>query len=541
MINELKQNKKKYLFIFFMVAVYLFTRFYRILTQPEGMHVDELAMAYNTWSLADYGIDRYGMSYPIYFENVRSGQSCLMIYLTVVLCKVFGYNLFLVRLVPILLGLVTVYCTYKICKELFDERTACCSLLVTVLFPYFFMSQRFALDCNAFLPCLSLVTYLSILFYKEPSVKRGLLLGASISVTLYSYALSWIVMFIYTIAFVVAFLIKHGKVQVKTLLKSLPSFILSVPIILYVFVLMDVIPSIETKFITIAKVSAYRVNEVVPHLLSPNKYYDYFKLLLTHDNFAFSATSKYGTMFKFGFILVILGIIIFILKCKKDKKSEYSILIIGFISSILIFNFIPSICIYRLNNIYLFFAIFSSITLSSIFDLNLFAGLTGALIIIVSSTCFLNYYFTDFNKTSSNYKFFSYDLIKVSEYLKDKEGTFYVDTVGTYNEYLSVIYGLKVNPNEFVNSVEDLDFYGMSFESGNSKFIIGLKDAEINDNYFYVIKDYSENTLLYYNDETNDVEAVDDGIALENELKENDFKVLEKYGYKIYYKDKQVS
>ena len=541
MIEEIRNNKKKYCFITVMLIVYFVTRFYRLLSQPKGYHVDELAMAYNTWSLTDFGVDRYGMHYPIYFENVRSGQSGLMIYLTVALCKLFGYHFFLVRLIPIILGVIIVYFTYKICNELFSERTALCSLLVTVLFPYFFMSQRFALDCNAFLPFFSMVVYLSILFYKQPSVKKGLLLGASISVTLYSYALSWIVIFIYTVAFVVVFVIRYKKEHLKILLKSLPSFILSVPIILYVLCINYVIPEIHTKLFTIARTSVSRTSEVSLHFLSPKRFYEYMKLLFTHDSFTFSATTKYGTMFKFGFLLVIAGLIIFIIKFIKGKKSEYSILVIGLVSSILIFNFIPSICIYRMNFIYLFFAIFIAISISSLFDLNLFVGITSVVIVAVCSGCFLNYYFTDFTKTSDNYRFFSYDLVKVSEHLKGKEGTFYIDTVGTYNEYLSVIYGLKVNPNEFCDSVEGLDFYGMSFKDGNSKFIMGLEDAEISDDYHYVIKDYSKNTLLYYNDETNDMKALDEGVALEKKLEENGFTYYENNGYKIYYKDKKVS
>ncbi|MFD1875349.1 hypothetical protein [Hymenobacter bucti] len=70
---------------------------------PPGLNPDEAANAY---SLAETGANRWGNYLPAYFPVWGSGQNVLLAYLTVPVVKALGLNLWLVRLVPLLLGLL---------------------------------------------------------------------------------------------------------------------------------------------------------------------------------------------------------------------------------------------------------------------------------------------------------------------------------------------------------------------------------------------------------------------------------------------------
>ena len=75
----------------FILAVFM--HFYRLDSVPFGLHIDEAGMAYDAFCLANYSVDRYCNSFPVYFINYGGGgQSALYTYLVALLLK-FGLEL----------------------------------------------------------------------------------------------------------------------------------------------------------------------------------------------------------------------------------------------------------------------------------------------------------------------------------------------------------------------------------------------------------------------------------------------------------------
>ena len=68
---------------FFLVfALGCFLRFYHLTTLPDGLNQDEASIGYEAFSLAFYGVDRYGNPFPVYPITWGSGGgSPLLIYL----------------------------------------------------------------------------------------------------------------------------------------------------------------------------------------------------------------------------------------------------------------------------------------------------------------------------------------------------------------------------------------------------------------------------------------------------------------------------
>ncbi len=59
---------------------------------PYGSFIDEPMGAYDSWCLANYGVDSNLASYPVYLKSWGTGQSALYAYLALPFIKLFGLS-----------------------------------------------------------------------------------------------------------------------------------------------------------------------------------------------------------------------------------------------------------------------------------------------------------------------------------------------------------------------------------------------------------------------------------------------------------------
>lgn len=114
---------------------------------PPGLNQDEAASAYEAFSLAETGCDKWGNPWPVYFPAWGSGQNVLLAYLTVPVVKVLGLSVFSARLVPLLLGLLTLPLFYY-CLRPMGRYPALLGLLLLAVAPWHFMLSRWGLESN---------------------------------------------------------------------------------------------------------------------------------------------------------------------------------------------------------------------------------------------------------------------------------------------------------------------------------------------------------------------------------------------------------
>ena len=75
----LEKHRTKILFVILTIAILVRVLF--ITKAPGGIHEDEAGMAYDAYSIAEYGVDRYLNHFPVYFINFGGGQSALYAYI----------------------------------------------------------------------------------------------------------------------------------------------------------------------------------------------------------------------------------------------------------------------------------------------------------------------------------------------------------------------------------------------------------------------------------------------------------------------------
>jgi len=326
--------------IMFLIVFILFliTRIYLIQDVPLGLHVDEAGMAYDAWSLANFGVDRYLNSFPVYFINYGGGQSVLYGYMTMIFMKILGFSVYAIRIPGVIVSSIAFIFGYKTINEIFNSRKY--SLLYTFLFtilPYFVMQSRFGLDCNLMMGISSLVIYSIHKMIKIQSVKYYVLAGLSSGLILYTYALSYVVMPLFLfITFV--YLIYLKKIDFKKVLYFiLPLGLVAIPLVLMIFINKFGYESIKILFMTIPKLPEFRGSEFVFTNVYAN-FKHVTKSVLMFDWLSYNSLEEFYTLYRISIPFVIIGVIYgFCRLILSVKEKKYNFLVIVWMFALSVF------------------------------------------------------------------------------------------------------------------------------------------------------------------------------------------------------------
>ena len=151
-----KEGVQNSIYYCFELLLFFFTRLYKLMKVPAGLIIDEINMGYNAGCLSNFGVDRYGVSFPVYFQNDGSGQSALFVYVATLLSKIFGYSEVLLRCTAVLFGGVLLVFGTLIAWKLLGSFGAKAMALAITNMPFFIMSERWALDCYAMMPMFTM-------------------------------------------------------------------------------------------------------------------------------------------------------------------------------------------------------------------------------------------------------------------------------------------------------------------------------------------------------------------------------------------------
>ena len=372
-LGSVKEHKWLYLYFSVIGIVFLLTRLIQITVLPKGLHIDEVSMGYNTWALTYFGTDRYGVSMPIYFNNAGSGQSSLYVYLAVLVSKVIGYSVFSLRVVSVFFGALLLIFGVKAAYEMFGMKCALITAAVIDIMPLFLMSERWAFDCNAMLPMLVMFLYFYVKLIKTQKMKYAVAAGITFGVTMYSYILAVLMLPVFVV-FAVIYSLIMKKIKIKHIGAIFFSgLIVSLPILLYLFVVVGVIPEFTIGPISFTNASAGRVDEIEWQGFSFKELMRALYTLTSYDQYDFMADDKYGVFYqnilhffeyKISVSQILLAVAFIALigyavySIVKRKGFSFEILMIFYMLAMLypVF-FLEQVAIYRYNAMYFSFAL----------------------------------------------------------------------------------------------------------------------------------------------------------------------------------------
>lgn len=301
---------------------FLITRLFNLNEVPFGMHVDEVGMAYDAFSLANFGVDRYLNSYPVYLINFGAGQSALYAYMSMVLIKLSGLTIYSIRLPGIILSTLTFFVGYKTVTEILNSKYygILFSFLFTIL-PYFIMQSRFGLDCNLMMGMSSIVIYFVHKMIKEKSKNYYIIAGLFSGLILYTYALSYVVMPIFLLLILI-YMIWTKSIQYKYVLYFVsPLVLLALPLILMVIVNSLNMNSLHILGITFPKLTNFRGSG-----FTLSKIIENFKLItrsvFMYDQLTYNTFSQFYTMYRISIPFVLIGVFYGLIELFRSIKSR---------------------------------------------------------------------------------------------------------------------------------------------------------------------------------------------------------------------------
>jgi len=119
--NFCNKHYKK-IWIFFSIIIF-FTVIFKFGELPTYIGVDEAGMAYDAYCIANYGVDRYLNSYPLYLTNFGGGQSVLFSYIAVLFIKILGPNIIAYRLPALLIYILGTIASYLFVSKYKDKKS----------------------------------------------------------------------------------------------------------------------------------------------------------------------------------------------------------------------------------------------------------------------------------------------------------------------------------------------------------------------------------------------------------------------------------
>ncbi|MCL4385603.1 MAG: glycosyltransferase family 39 protein [Cyanobacteria bacterium] len=110
--------KLKIILFILVIGIASFLRLWQLGNIPPSPDWDEAALGYNAYSIMITGKDEYGKFLPIVLRSFDDYKPALYSYLAIPFIKIFGLNVFAVRMVSAFFGILTVIATYFLVKQI---------------------------------------------------------------------------------------------------------------------------------------------------------------------------------------------------------------------------------------------------------------------------------------------------------------------------------------------------------------------------------------------------------------------------------------
>ena len=467
----IEKNYNKLIIILFLLCI--ITSVYRLGIVPKGMNVDEAGMYVDAKFIAKFGYDRYQIKNPVYFINYGGGQSAMYTYLTSLLIKIFGNKMILIRVPCVLLRIIAFISVIYLMKKEKSKSEKLLFLFLLTISPYFIMQSRWGLDCNLLVSFMTISVSILYNAINNKNNKLFLLSGILFGLSLYTYALSYIIIPIFIITLFL-YLIYIKKLNLKNILIfMIPLIILATPLIIFQLVNMRVINEIYS-FITINKIPCYRNGEISIKNILHNL--GIFFTLLSYDRsvtgeiLIYNSITYFGTIYYISVPFIIAGIMEQIKNTKQtiiNKKINLDIImIIWFIATIICSLIISSPTINKANAIFVPMIYF---TMKGIININsLKPGSIKIFIPIYILYFFIFsyfYYFEYNNKYITPSHFATYYIDSLKYVKKSRQKNIYIDPkVASAPEiYLYVLYDIE----EY--KLNEIDYDGKKYIFKNPK------------------------------------------------------------------------
>lgn len=451
-VKEILKDKYNIAFIVILVIAIL-SRMVLLDKFPNGIHEDEAGMMYDAFCMAEYGTDRYLNENPVYLINFGGGQSVMYAAIASILIRIFGLSVFVIRLPAAIFSIITIILAFLLAKKYIGKKFALVLAFLITICPWHIMQSRWGLDCNL-LPAFIMISVYSLLNSKKDW--HYIITGIFWGLTLYTYALSYIMLPVFFIV-LCGYLLYVKKITIKQIIITIiPILALAIPLILVQLVNLLGKGTMKIGFFTVPHLYTYRISEIgfenILYNLNITNNNNIFQLLISADHNPGNSLKEFGTIYYalvpfsiWGFILIIKESI-YSLKAKRfNLKTVFLIQFVAIFICILVFS---DLQLYKLNPLFIMLLTFACEAIVWIHDRKKVLGNSIIVSCAIIFIIFEIYYFRNINdKVGVG---FNTDVIPLIDYLEEKypNEEIYMET-DAIQQYIYLLLAKEMSPYEF--------------------------------------------------------------------------------------------
>lgn len=484
------------------ILLSLILRTYKLDKTPPSLSWDETSFAYNAYTIASWGIDEWGVKFPVSFKAFGEYKSPVDIYITSIFFKLSGFNDLTTRLPAAFFGVMNVLLLFYLVLELFKRKDlALLSSFLLAISPFNIQFSRHHHELN-----IALFFYLTglLLFFKAIR-NRGfwiILTTVFFILSFFTYNAAKIIIPITSLMLLVLYW--------KELLKIKKYLLVSTGILLTVGILFIINPSLSGTFrLKQTLVGREKIVDTYSYkifkrekLAIPEAVLKQYPLHFT-STFLFNSgdvnprhsSQTVGEFYRIEAIFLIIGFI-YSLNLIFRKRSKEMTLVFVIAGLALIPSSLTNEAPHAARSMFITgsWHIFIALGIIAIFDLiknrlfKIIFCIALIAIYLISSYNYLDNYYCCYSKSYSSDWQYGYKKI-FSDYSVDfekYENVYVSDKLG--QPYIFALYYLRYDPLTFSNTVtyNPLDMWGFS----NVKSFSNFKFSD-------QVNNFSENSLIF--------------------------------------------
>lgn len=321
------KHLQKHKWTYIIIALACLTRLVGLGSYPGGTYTDEAYGAYASYALMTEGICDRGYSFPVYLVAWGSGMSALYSYMGAILFKIFGVSTLVYRLPQALMSVAGIVALYVLCKELWNEKFACVAALALCLAPVHLMMGRFGLDANM-APNMFVVALAFLVAGLRKKSKYFIPAAIFMGLTLYCYALTWIMVPLFLVLLLVL-VWKQIPKDKHTLIAVVVLAFIALPLIWFLAVNLGFLPEVRTDFFSIPKLTSFRGGELNAYAIKKNIRELWNILIVNQADGGELFNYASGAYYRFTMPFILFGGVhhlIILIKNWKNKKSDTTVI-----------------------------------------------------------------------------------------------------------------------------------------------------------------------------------------------------------------------
>lgn len=304
--------------------------------------------------------------------------------------------------------------------------------------------------------------------------------GALFGLTLYTYALSYIVVPVFLLLMLI-YLIKNKQIKISQIIVfAIPLAILAMPLVMLLLVQRGIMEPIYS-WITIPKLLENRTGEI--RILNPREILDNLEKSFIIDGLLYNRVAGIGPIGFIGLFTAVIGLTDIIRNRKNQEKFSLNVIMIfAFISNFILILFVEDMNINKANGMYISVIYFGAIGIKYLYKQSkILLTLTIIMYMMTLGIFIYKYYFSEADVVAN---LFDYDSLELMEYVNDK----YADKK-IHTSAVNFIYGLyskPISPKEFSESKVIYQGY-LTGIIGYSKITSMITFDDLNEDDIYIV------------------------------------------------------